>query len=423
MITLANPRRLAHEALAAALKPAPPVDYLRWAEDNVVFGDGEPRPGPYNRTAFPYFDAILQALSPSDPCRYVTLIGSAQVGKTVLGNIFALGSVTMGRGTTLVCHPTTDNALRWSKMKLQPMMRATPLVQALFPQRSRDTSDSLLFKERKDGLASLLVSGANSPASLSQITVNFQVQDDLSKWEINAAGDPETQADNRSRAIEFAKILKVSTPLVLPGCRITKDFEAGSQEMPFIPCPHCSHMQVLTWDNMLAQLDLEHPEGACFSCIACGAIIEERHRPQLLAGFEWRARNSAARREHRSFYIWSAYSCLQSWARIAQEWLRARGDPGAEQTFITDTVGLAYREQSETTPWEQLRDRAASSHYVRGTVPQGALLLMVGIDCQGDRIEWQCVGFGNEYRRYVIDYGIIDRHISDMNWLVAISDG
>jgi hypothetical protein len=33
-----------------------------------------------------------------------------------------------------------------------------------------------------------------------------------SKWEPNSAGDPETQADNRARAIEFAKILKISTP-------------------------------------------------------------------------------------------------------------------------------------------------------------------------------------------------------------------
>ena len=39
----------------------------------------------------------------------------------------------------------------------------------------------------------------------------------------------------------------------------------------------------------------------------------------------------------------------------------------------------------------------------------------VGIDCQGDRVEWQCVGFGKEYKRYVIDYGVIPSHISDPN--------
>jgi hypothetical protein len=57
-------------------------------------------------------------------------------------------------------------------------------------------------------------------------------------------------------------------------------------------------------------------------------VIEEHHRPEMLAGFEWRARNPAAKREHRSFWIWSAYSYLQSWARIAAEWLKARGEPG-----------------------------------------------------------------------------------------------
>ena len=167
MIMLSNPERMAHEAIAAALRPPPPIDYLAWAEANVVFGAGDPLPGPYNRANFPYFDEILRALSPSDACRYVTFAGSAQIGKTVLGNIFALGSVTMARGTTLVCHPTQDNALRWSKLKLQPMMRSTPIVQAQFPQRSRDASDRLLLKERADGLAQLLITGANSPASLS----------------------------------------------------------------------------------------------------------------------------------------------------------------------------------------------------------------------------------------------------------------
>jgi phage terminase large subunit GpA-like protein len=155
-------------------------------------------------------------------------------------------------------------------------------------------------------------------------------------------------------------------------------------------------MQILEWDNMLSALDPARPEDAHFTCIACGGVIEEHHRPEMLAGFEWRARNPAAKREHRSFWIWSAYSYLQSWARIAAEWLKARGEPGGE-----------------ARPWEELRDRAAASHYVRGTVPAGACLLMLGIDCQQDRVEWQLVGFGRDFRRYVVDYGIVDRHISD----------
>ncbi len=89
----------------------------------------------------------------------------------------------------------------------------------------------------------------------------------------------------------------------------------------------------------------------------------------MLAGLECRAHNERAKRFHRSFWIWSAYCYLQSWARIAREWLRERGYSAAEQTFLNDTVGKAYQTQGEAPPWEKLRDRAAQPAYARGAIP------------------------------------------------------
>ncbi|MCS0501389.1 phage terminase large subunit family protein [Ancylobacter mangrovi] len=413
-IHLANAERAAAGAMADVLEPPPPVDYLAWAEQNIVFSERESQfSGPYNRSLFGYFDEVLRALSPDDPCRIVSLMKSAQLGGTVLANIFVGGSLAMDPGDVLYVHPTADNAARWSKMKLAPFLRSTVGLASLFDAKSRDGSDSVLYKERRDGRGALQISGANSPASLSQVTMRRQVQDDLAKWEVNSAGDPESQSDSRSRAHEFAKIFKVSTPLVMPGCRITRNFEAGSQEFPYVPCPHCGEMQVLEWDNMLAALDEEKPQKAHFTCTACGCSIEEHHRPQMLSRLEWRARNPAAKRGHRSFWIWSAYSPLQSWERIAREWLKAKGDPASEQTFVNDTVGLAYRGQAEAVPWEALRDRAAESPYARGELPGGALFVTMGVDCQIDRVEWQVVAWGRERRRWIVDAGVVPNHISD----------
>jgi phage terminase large subunit GpA-like protein len=413
MTMLANVERLAHEALAAGLRPPEPIDYLAFAERHVVISDS-PLGDRYVRSQFPFFDEILRALSPADPCRTVTVCASAQIGKTTLANVFAYGSLVMGKGNVLYVLPTEDAGRRWSRMKLGPMMRATPILRENFPQRSKDAADSVMFKERRDGLSTLLITGANSPAALSQVTIHTQVQDDLAKWPTdNIAGDPEVQADSRSRAIEFAKILKASTPLIEGSCRITRNFEQGSREMPYVLCVHCQHPQVLEPDNFLAALDPERPEDACFTCVSCGGAIEERHRPQMLASFEWRAQNPAAKSEHRSFWLWSAYSPLQSWPRIAREYLKVRGDPAGEQVFLNDTCGKAYRALGEAPPWENLRNRAASSHYVRGTVPPGALVLMAGVDCQADYIAVQIIGFGAEYRRFVVDYIVIERHISD----------
>ena len=408
----ANPDRIAAEVMADILTPPPPVDYLAFAEAEIVFGSDSPVPGPYNRSLFPEFDEILRACSPDDPCRTVTISKSAQIGGTVLANIFTLGSMSMDPGYFLYIHPTDDNARRWSKSKLSKMLRATSSLTKAFPQRARDGSDSVMYKERTDGRGAIQISGANSPASLSMVSASRQVQDDLAKWEMNSAGDPESQADSRSRAFEFAKVLKISTPLIIPGCRITKSFKAGSQEKPFVPCPHCDAMQVLEWDNMLSTIEAD-PDDPHFTCIECGCEIREHHRAEMKKRLEWRAENEKAKPHHRSFWIWSAYSVLQSFARIVQEWLNAKGDPASERVFLNDTCGLAYETDGESPPWEVLRDRAANSDYPRGLIPHGGLLITLGVDCQGDRVEWQLLAWGRDNRRWIVEYGIFPGHIAE----------
>lgn len=411
-VEFGNAEKVALQTMADVLQPPPPVDYLDWSR-NIVFSKREsPFEGPYNRALFAFFDEVYRALSPDDPCRIVTLMGSAQTGKTVVGNVFCGGSLDMDPGDFLYVHPTEDNAARWSKLKFMPFVRSTTALARIMAQGVRDGANSILTKERKDGRGALLISGANSPASLSQVSMPRQVQDDLAKWEDNAGGDPEAQADSRSRAYEFAKILKLSTPLVEPGCRITKNYLAGSQERYYLPCPHCEHMQPLEWENLAQNIDEAAPEKACFSCVECGADIEQHHLPQMRVKGEWRAENPAAKRVHRSFYIWSAYSPLQSWERIAYEWLKAKGDAKAEQVFLNDTVGRAYKALGVAPPWEALRDRAAQNARKVGEVPQGIVVLTAGVDCQKDRTEWQVRGWGPDRKKAVIAYGEIPHHIS-----------
>lgn len=414
MSFIANPAHILRQAVALVMTPPPPIDFEQWAVDNITFSKREsPFPGPYNPDLFPFFTEILKALGPDDPCRTVTLKKSAQIGGTILANVFTLGTQGMDPCDFMYIHPTDDNAVRWSKLKLKPMLRSTASVSKVFPERSRDGGDSILFKERSDGRGSILVSGANSPASLSQVSMSRQVQDDLAKWQPNEAGDPEQQADSRSRAFEFAKIFKISTPLVMPGCKISRNYEHGSQEEYHVPCPHCGHMHALDWGNMLANLDEDHPELAHFTCPECGVEINEHHRRDMVRRGAWVSKNPAMLRQHRSFYLWSAYAPLQSWARIAEEWFKAKGDPASERVFLNDTVGLAYEEKGEAPPWEELKKRSDDSELPRGRIPVWAVVMTMGIDCQKDRVEWQLIGWGRDNRRHVVDVGVIVGHISE----------
>lgn len=422
-VTVTSAAFIAAQVLAEVFTPPPPIDYLAWAEMNVVFPErGTDFPGPYNRRLFPLLDEPLRALAPEDPCRTVTVVASAQASKTTLATIFTAGSLALDAGDILYTVATEALATKWSKTRLAPMLKQVPPLAAAFPQAQRDRLDSVFYKERADGRAAIYVGGANSENSLSAISVKRQVQDELAKWEVNDAGDPESQADDRSLAFEFAKILKISTPLVMPGCKITNSFLAGSQEKPFVPCPHCDEMQVLEWENMLACLDPSRPEDAHFTCVTCGAAIEQHHRTAMMARVDWRAQNPAAMRHHRSFWWWAAYFPLQSWERIARKWFDAQGAADSEQTFLNQTAGRAYQAKSEAPPWEEIKARADLSVHVAGMVPASALVLFMGIDCQGDRVEWQVIGYGRNGRRDVIAYGVVPGHISEKETQTRLDD-
>ena len=410
-IQLTNAEWLVLRAAADAVKPPPPVDHLTWAEENVAFGKESPFPGPYNRKLFPFFDRILEVLAPDHPCREVTMRKSAQLGGTVVAQVFAGSTLDQDPCDFLFTHPTEPNAKRWSKLKWKKFLRQSAALRKIFLGRSRDASDSVLYQERTDGLGSITISGANSEASLSMVTMPKQVQDDLAKWEMNAAGDPETQADSRSQAFDLAKIFKPGTPLIMPGCRITRNYKKGTQERFHVPCPHCDHYQPLEWENMLANLEEGKPESAQFTCVACGGVIEQKHRYQVVLRGRWVADNPGAKSI--SFHLWSAYGPLMSWSRIADAWFKAKGDPEAERVFLNDVVGEAFEFKGEAPPWEDVRDRAEETGHVRGRIPPRILVLTLGLDCQKDRVEWHLVGWGQERRRAVIDYGVQSGHISE----------
>ncbi|MEK9754326.1 MAG: terminase gpA endonuclease subunit [Rhodospirillaceae bacterium] len=412
MQPLADPLVAVQATIAAVMRPPPPPDFNAWAEAHVAFGNESPIPGPYRRATFPPAERILRCLEPDHPARVVTLRASAQLCKTTIAQVFVAAAIDLDPADCLYVHPTHDNAVRWARGKWRQMRQQSPALRRIFAvDKARKSTDTLLYQERRDGRGSLQISGANSPASLSMITVSRQVQDDLAKWEHNAGGDPERQADSRSAAFDWAKILKISTGLFAKTCRITRAYLAGTQEQWHVPCPHCEHFQPLEWANLQANIDRDNPADAHFTCTACGGVIEHRHKVAMVAGGRWVADNPAATQP--SFYLWRAYSPTRDWQSIAVEWLAAEGDPAAEQTFINDVVGQAYDRAGDAPPWEAIRDRAndLEGGYERGTIPPGGLLLVAGVDVQGDRVEVHIKAFGADLRRYTVDYQVIPHHI------------
>lgn len=423
---LANAERAAAETTARVLRPPPKVDYVKWAIDNVVLGKESPRPGRYDPNYHPWDRYVLEALAPDHPAREVIDMGSAQRGKTFIQQIFIGGSLDLDPGPFLVYHPTEPNAISWARQKWKAFVRGTTALLRLFPLgRTRGAANSVLLQERRDGLGVLEINGAGSPSALSQRSSPRQVHDDLSKWENNQAGDSEAQADNRSRAFRWnAKILKSGTPLVEPGCRVTRKWKQSTQGEFHLACPHCGVHAPLTWDNFRASCDAikdARKSGAPeppphFTCGSCKGVILEKHRHGMLKTIKLVFKNfeEGARRGIWGFYVWAVYVPSESWKTICEAWLSAEGDPHAEQTFYNDTLGLAYFVQGEAPEWQKIRERAEAAVHLRlGRIPVGGIILTIGADCQSDRVEVHVKAFGRDGRRWTVEYIVIDGHISE----------
>lgn len=409
---------LVASVLAATFRPAPPVDLVAWTESTIVFGDDEPMPGPYSFDQFPFFRPIMQALGPEDPARVVTLKKSAQIGGTVLADAFLLGWLDQCPSQLMCVHPTLPQARKWVFGKVKPKVRNSQKLQAILSfDNPKDAKVTELLFERLDGRGSVMATGANSAASLSQHTIKAQVQDDLSKWENNDAGDPETQADNRSKAYEDAKIFKVSTPLEEGACRISRAFDSGTQEHWHVPCPHCHELQPLEWAWMQRNIDAALASGqpasagAYFSCQHCGSDIHERDRAWMVDpanGARMVAHNHNPAAGQRSFYIWAAYAPLESWGRIAEAYATAKGDMAKERTFLNDGVGLTFKIAGDAPDFNKLKERGDANPVARrGTVAPGHYFLFAGVDVQENRVEVGIWAFGPNLRRQPVDHIII----------------
>lgn len=414
---LADARRVALETYAAAIEPPPPIDIPQWTERHVEFGSESPFPGPFSFDRFPFFRRPLEVLSPDHPASTVAMVKSAQIGGTVLAQVAILSVLDLAPVHLLYVHPNSSNAKKWMRRKLRPMVKGSTALSMLMKPDGAKTGNNALYWERADEAGSVQLASADSPNDLSMASYPYQVQDDISKWvQDNGAGDPQSQADSRTSAfLKFGgKIFKTSTPLIWPGCRITKDFKSGTRERYHVACPHCDGLQPLLWQNMLdSTTDADDPH---FQCVHCNKRLEERHLPLMIdpaRGAKWVAENPAAESHCVSFHLWAAYTSLKGWRDIYRAWEKAKGDPRSEQVFMNDWAGEAYISVATAPEWETLRDRAAEAGWQRGIIPPRHPVLTVGVDCQEDRIECHVVAWGSQFRRHAVDYFVIDEPITD----------
>ncbi len=391
------------------LAPDPLLSVSEWSETHrMLAARASAEPGRYRIARTPYMRAIMDALSPADPCRRVVFMKAAQVGATEGANNFIGFVIHQAPGPMLAVQPTVELAKRNSRQRIDPLIEESAALRELVrPARSRDSGNTMLSKEFAGGI--LIMTGANSAVGLRSIPARYILLDEVDAYPASAdeEGDPVTLAEARS--LTFAhrrKVLLISTPTVKGFSRIEREYEASDQRRYFVPCPHCGHAQVLVFERL--KWDTGKPETAAYHCASCETPIAEHHKTAMLAAGVWRATGVAADPSTIGFHLSALYSPVGwlSWEAIARAWIAAQGSDEAIRAFRNTILGETWVESGEAPDWQRLYDRR--ERWPAGTVPAGGLFLTAGADIQKDRIEVDVWAWGRGLESWLIDHIVIE---------------
>ena len=385
------------------LRPPPRMGLAEWSDKyRILTSESSSEPGPWRTSRTPYLREIMDLLSPSNPCEKVVFMKGSQVGGTEVGINWLLFIMAHTPGPTLSVQPTIEVSKRYSKQRLTPAIVNCEILEGIVHEnKSRDSSNTMLQKDFPGG--TLILGGANSAPGLRSMPIKHLFADEVDAYppDVGGEGDPLSLAEKRLSTFSQKKELVVSTPTIKDMSRIEKEFLGSDQRYYFVPCPLCSHFQIIKWKQIKFDgVDLvDSPKTARLICEDCAREIQEHHKTEMLENGEWRKQNP--RSETPGFHLSALYSPLgwYSWPDAVKEHLDAIGDPLKRKVWVNTMLGELWDDASATIDHHWLLRRREKYEH---EVPQGVLVLTAGVDTQDDRLEISVYGWGFQFQSWLI---------------------
>lgn len=368
----------------------------------------------------------------------------------------------------LLVQPKEDAAEQFSRERIAPFIKATPVLKDLIGSANTRTSDdTLLYKSFAGGFLGLV--GAGSPDNLARRPVRIVCYDEIDKYPITKEGDPISLGDERMATFVNWLSIRACSPTIEDESRIEKSYLDSDQRRASLACPHCAHRQFPTFFSHVEWG--EAWKSAAVKCEACGTLWSEadrlialrtiqwhqtkpfdccghRHEPLKLYATAWQAEDEAPLRKVWDWWssdLWAVYRAkcpecgawgvsnehagfqagklFSPWpkdspARIAKKYLDAKNDEDLKQVWWNTQEGMPYRPHSgKDIKAEALASRGETW---AGQVPWGAAVVTVGMDVQDWRVELERVAWGRNEESWSIEYEVIDGEFDDPKVQAAI---
>lgn len=396
------------------LEPPPDLKLSEWADEyRRLSSEASAEPGRWRTSKAPYQREIMDAITDIS-IRKVVVMSAAQVGKTDAMILNPIGYyIHYEPSPIMVLQPTINMAETFSKDRLAPMIRDTPVISERINDKSRNSGNTILQKIFPGGHVTMV--GANSPSSLASRPIRILLADEIDRYPATAGneGDPLLLAAKRLTTFWNRKEVDVSTPTIKGLSRIDVEYQNSSRGEWNAPCPCCGALQPLKWANVVFNKD--DLSEICYVCEECGAISSEA---------EWKERFLEGKFVHedpenpvRGFHLNTLASTLATWRDVVEKFLLAnaekkKGNVEMLKVWTNTELGETWEEDGEQIEDEMLLKRR---EIYNCEIPEDVLYLTAGIDTQDDRFEAEVVGWGPEYESWGIKYVALYGDTGNMN--------
>lgn len=390
--------------LAKIMAPPPDLSVSEWSDMyRRLSSESSAEPGRWRTDRAPYQRRIMDQVN-NPEVETIVLMTSAQIGKTEI-ILNAIGyHIDYDPAPIMIMQPTVEMAKTFSKTRLSPMLRDTPALRGRVADvKSRDSGNTILEKSFPGGVAVMV--GANSPAGLASRPIRILLADEVDRFPISAGteGDPLSLAEKRTTTFMNRKKILVSTPTIKGASRIEKAYEDSSKERWGLECPSCKEYQPLKWGQIKFDYDDEEDKIGSVDhvCIHCGGLHTELEWKSSKG--KWIAENPTSK--VKGFHLNEFASPWKTWREIVEDFIKAKKN-GKEtlQVWVNTSLGETWEEKGVGVEYEDLLNKREEYGC---EVPNEVAVLTAGVDVQGNRLEYEIVGWSPGKESWGIEYGVL----------------
>jgi phage terminase large subunit GpA-like protein len=194
------------EILAGFLDGLRPTERLRptdWADEyRFLSSAASAEPGRWRTSRTPYLAEIMDCFDPYSPVEEVIFPKGAQIGASEAGFNIVGYFIDIAPCPIMYVMPTEGTIKRNSKMRLAPMIEASPRLRSKVSEaKSRDSGNTILQKDFPGG--TLLLAGANSASGLRSVPVRVLILDEVDAFPLDLDGEGSPVSLAKARTSTF----------------------------------------------------------------------------------------------------------------------------------------------------------------------------------------------------------------------------